>query len=132
MEVAFISCVKTKLNKKSKAKDLYVSDLFKKSLGYTLKRYDKVYILSAKYGLLNLNDEILPYELTLNNMSKEEQKKWAYKVYTQIKEQIGINNKFYFYCGVNYRKYLMQKLNSVAPLKGISFGNQLKFYKEAL
>lgn len=128
--IAFISCVKTKKNHKCKAGDLYISDLFKKSKEYCLKKYDKVYILSAKYGLLDLNEEIEPYELTLNNMSISEQKKWAYKVYKQIESKIGLEYEFYFFCGKNYRKYLLPKLKGKELLKNLSFGNQLKFYKQ--
>lgn len=52
------------------AKDMYVSDLFKKSLEYARRLNPaKIYILSAKYGLLELDDMIEPYEITLNEMS---------------------------------------------------------------
>lgn len=34
-------------------------------------------ILSAKYGLLLPDDEIEPYNLTLNDMSSEEVRDWA-------------------------------------------------------
>jgi len=33
-KIVLISCVKTKLDRKAKAKDLYSSDLFKKNLEY--------------------------------------------------------------------------------------------------
>jgi len=44
------------------------SDLFSKAYSYAVKNYDFVVILSAKYGLLFLDDKIEPYELTLINM----------------------------------------------------------------
>jgi hypothetical protein len=62
-----ISCVKTKLDHTAKAKDLYISDLFRKNLAYAKKmKPDHIFILSAKYGLLGLDDRIAPYEKTLN------------------------------------------------------------------
>ena len=130
MKIGLISCV-TKNNKICAAKDMYISDLFKKSLAYSLKNYDKTYILSAKYGLLELNDIIEPYELTLNNQSVLFKKKWSYKVFLKIKEKQDLkNDTFYFCCGKNYRQYLKQKINHKIPIEGLSFGNQLKFYKK--
>lgn len=77
--IIFIYCVKLKKNKKCKAEELYISDLFKKSLAYAKKQKpNKIFILSAKYGVLELKDIIEPYEVTLNKLNKQEKKKWAY------------------------------------------------------
>ena len=51
--VGFISCVSLKGKNKSEARELYVSPLFQKSKDYAIKRLDKYFILSAKYGLLS-------------------------------------------------------------------------------
>lgn len=85
--IAFISCVKTKQNK---AQDMYISDLFKKSLKYAKQHADKIYILSAKYGLLKLDEIIYPYEKTLNGLSEYEKKEWAYKVFKQFINEGGV------------------------------------------
>ena len=132
MKIGLISCVKTKQNKTSIAEEMYISDLFKKSLKYSKKMYDKIYILSAKYGLIELTDIIDTYELTLNNQSNIFIKKWSYDVLLKLTNKCDINNDiFYFHCGEKYRKYLIQKLkNYKIPLQGLSFGNQLKYYNE--
>ena len=59
--IVFLSCVSKKRNYPCEAQDLYTSDLFKKSLQYakTLNP-SKIYILSAKYGVLELTDRIRP------------------------------------------------------------------------
>ena len=58
-KVVLISCVSKKLLHKSMAQDLYVSPLFQKNLQYAKSlNSDKIFILSAKYGLLKLNEEI--------------------------------------------------------------------------
>jgi len=68
-----ISCVSKKLDRKAKARELYVSPLFRLNLKYALSlRPDKIFILSAKYGLIGLNDEIEPYDITLNKMRSED------------------------------------------------------------
>ena len=70
-KIGLISCVSMKQNREADASNLYISPLFKKSKEYAIDRLDKFYILSAKHGLLKPTDRIHPYELTLNNMSKQ-------------------------------------------------------------
>ena len=129
----FISCVKSKRKTKAKARDMYTSPLFCYSLKYALSltSENKVYILSAKYGLLKLDEVISPYELTLNTMSESEKKRWAYKVYLQIKKhELNFDEDTVFLTGKNYRKYLITKFsNATAPLKDLGLGMQLSFYK---
>ena len=132
----FISCVKSKKNKPSKALELYISSLFKYSLSYALSltKRDKIFILSAKYGLVKLDDIIQPYELTLNNMNKRQRQEWSYKVYKQlVREGINFDEKAIFLCGKKYREFIIRKFtNAEAPLKNLGLGEQLKFYKERL
>ena len=132
MNIAFISCVKEKRIGKHRTKDLYISDFFKKSFKYCFSKYDKVFVLSAKYGLLDLGDEIENYEMTLNNFSKDEKIKWSDMVYRQMKSKIGDKDNLYFYVGNNYREYLLPLLTNecYVPLKGMGIGQQLKFFKE--
>lgn len=133
--IVFLSCVKSKNNKKCKAENMYLSSLFKKSLLYAKKlNPDKIFILSAKYKVLELNDEIEPYNLTLNNMNKIQQKQWAYECYKILKKKkINFSEKVVFLCGKNYRKYLAQCFdNCECPIKNLSLGNQLKFYTKEI
>jgi hypothetical protein len=133
-KIGLISCVKTKLDKPAKAKDLYISDLFKKQYLYSIRNYDLTFVLSAKHGLLELDEVIKPYELTLNSFTEKEKKIWAYRVIKQLKAKTDIKNDvYYIHAGINYRKYIIQKLkNYHIPLKGLSFGEQLRFYKNVL
>jgi hypothetical protein len=69
MEIILISCVKKKLPHRAKAQDLYISTLFRLNLDYARSlKPDAIYILSAKYGLVSLDQAIDPYDITLNNM----------------------------------------------------------------
>jgi len=122
--VSFISCVKKKRQGKHKARNLYVSDFFKKSLSYCSRHHDKVYILSAKYGLLDLDDTIEDYDMTLNNFRKGQKVEWSKMVYD--------SDVLYFYAGRNYREFLLPLLTNTffIPLEGLGIGHQLKFLKE--
>ncbi len=133
--VVLISCVSQKLDYKSKAKDLYVSTLFKKNMAYTDKlNPDKAYILSAKYGLLALDDEIEPYDLTLNTMKIKEKKEWADNVLEQLEKVEDISDtKFIFLAGANYRKYLVEDMPyHEIPMEGLQIGKQLQYLTEQL
>lgn len=126
--IVLISCVKTKTIKRQKARDLYISDLFKKSLHYALSLSpDQIFILSAKYGLVGLDDEIEPYELTLNTMSASNIRSWAAAVLRQLGEKADLQrDQFVILAGEKYRKYLLPNLANVQiPFEGLSFGEML-------
>jgi cytoplasmic iron level regulating protein YaaA (DUF328/UPF0246 family) len=127
-KIVLISCVSKKRLEKSKARDLYISALFKKNLQYALKLApDQIFILSAKYGLVGLDEEIEPYNLTLNTMSGSEIKVWASGVLRQLSEKADLqNDQFVFLAGDKYRKYLVPHLVHVeVPFEGLTIGRQL-------
>lgn len=132
--IVFISCVKKKKNYECVATELYDSDFFKKSLKYALKLSNNVYILLAKYGLVELNQIISPYERTLNNMNKKERMQWAEKVHNQmILKNIDFNENVVWLCGKKYREFLMKYfLNNETPLNNLGIGKQLKYMKEQI
>ena len=113
---------------------MYISDLFKKRLAYAKKLGGEIYILSAKHGVLELDDVIMPYDLTLKNMRDSQKKKWAYKCYLQLKEKgIDFNEKTIFLAGEEYSKYLKLKFTNVYnPLKNKGLGHQLKWLKDKI
>lgn len=139
MTIGIMSCVSTKLKGTHKAKDIYISNLFNKSYEYCIKKYDLIIILSAKYYVLNLDDEINYYDLTLNKFSEKQKIAWAARCYIQLKNKhlLNNNNEIFWHCGINYNIYISQLINNYFPdikqnflLKGLTIGNQLKWYKE--
>lgn len=104
------------------AKDLYIGTYFKTNLAYA--QYlgaDKIYILSAKYGILELSDEIAPYNKNLNVASRREEKIWAYSCYIQLKEKnVDFNEQAFFLGGKVYWQYLSQ----LFPHKNIPFAHK--------
>lgn len=133
--IVFLSCVKTKQKTRCAARDMYTSDLFRKSLAYAEKlQPTQIYILSAKYGLLDPQDVIDPYNATLVGANDATCKRWAYMVYKQMQEKhINFNDEAIFLCGKNYRKYLITKFtNAAAPMKHLGIGQQLAFYAKEL
>jgi hypothetical protein len=129
-QVALISCVSKKLEHAAPARDIYQSPLFKKNMEYCqLKKFDKIYILSAKHHLLELDTVIEPYNETLNTKKSAAIKEWADKVFEQLKEKEDISNtEFTFLAGNNYRKFLINRLpNYRVPMFGMPIGKQLQW-----
>lgn len=132
MDIGIISCVSKKLKGTHKAKDIYISDLFKKSYTYSKSKYDKVIILSAKYGVLLEDTIIEDYDLTLNNFTVKQKKIWSIKTYNQLIKIINNDDILYWHCGINYKKYLRQLLKKYRQIDNIKLpiGKLLKYYKE--
>lgn len=134
--IVFLSCVKSKKDYECEAQELYsASTLFNKAIKYakTLNA-DKIYILSAKYGLVELNDVIAPYDKTLLKMKVAEKKEWATMVKNQLESKgITFNEKAIFLCGEVYRKYVANNFKEAEfPLEGLPIGKQLQFYNNHL
>ena len=142
--IVLISCVATKLHHKAPARDLYISDLFKKSMTYTESlEPDKIFILSAKYHLLNLDTVIKPYVVTLSNVSpavrkkkpdlkvlnSSEKKAWAEKVITQLKSECDLEkDEIIALAGKSYLEFLAPHIkNLVQPLEGLRPGERKRF-----
>lgn len=132
MKIALISCASKKIDRKAKAKELYASHLFKLNLEYARKNSDKAFILSAKHGLLELDEEIEPYDLTLNNMKDSEIEQWAEKVLSQLKIKTSVeNDEFIILAGKNYFKHLLPQLKNYSiSMEHIGLFDRIKFLKE--
>ena len=133
--VVLISCVSTKLDHKAKAKDLYISPLFTMNYAYaeSLKPH-AIYILSAKYGLVDPETEIESYNETLNTKKSYELKDWALDVIDQAQGKIDFrNDEIIFLAGDRYRKFLKPLCrNAKVPLEGLGIGKQLGWLKRKL
>jgi len=127
-KIVLIPCASQKQPYRSKAKDLYISALFKKNLAYARKlKPDAIYILSAKYGLLDLETVIDPYNQTLNTMSAAENQSWAAKVLQQLGSIADLQeDHFIVLAGKNYRKNLLPHLSSYEiPMEGLNIFEQM-------
>ena len=133
--IALISCGKSKRSESAPAHQLYTGALFQKSLAYARHiKADAIYILSAHYGLLDLAQEIAPYEKTLNGMSSGDVARWSDSVVAQLRSRANLTtDRFVILAGVVYRSRLVPHLTNVElPLDGLGIGKQLKFLKTAI
>jgi len=141
-KIVLISCTSKKRPVKSKAKDLYdPSPLFRKCFKYAeLLKPDKIFILSAKYGLLDLEKKIEPYDVTLSYLtpsqkakkpnlkclSTEERKLWAKKAISQLVKITNLKkDEFIFLASYRYRELLIPHIsNYKAPMENVNMFNQ--------
>lgn len=135
--IVLIGCGKRKRKEASKAKDLYQGSYFKKNLEYAYilsKKYKAdIYILSAKYGLLDINKIINPYDFTLNNVNERYKKNWSYRVIKELDKKIKKTDRVIFLAGKNYNKYLkMYYKNNSEPLEGLGMGKKMKKLNELI
>lgn len=133
--VVLISCASKKLAVRARAEDLYISPLFRLALRYArCLSPETIYILSAKYGLVSLVDELEPYDLTLNSLSSRQRRDWAARVLEQLRGKCDLaTDHFVILAGSKYREHLVPHLAfSEVPLAGLSIGKQLQFLSRAV
>ena len=133
--IVLVGCSKTKCMCKVKAEEMYRGALFTKSLRYArVLRPHAIFILSAKYGLLDTDREIEPYELSLKTMSTAQVKDWAARVIEQMATRGDLeHDRWTFLAGQRYWAYLTPHIRLFeTPLQGLSQGRQLHYLKERL
>ncbi len=133
--VVLISCVSKKLSVPVAARDLYVSSLFRMGLRYAESRTpDAIYILSAKHGLVELDQQLSPYEESLIGRSDAEIAQWAQGVVQQLGRKANLaDDHFLILAGERYRRHLIPHLRHVeVPMEGLGIGKQISFLKQRL
>jgi len=134
--IILLMCGENKLCHKAKAKDLYTSPRFQKSLEYakTLTDYSNIYVLSAKHGLLGLEQEIEPYDKSIYEMSEEEKNEWTNMVVKSLSEISNLKeDKYIFLTDNDYCASLLPFLvNYDLPLKNIPSKAHIDFYNNKL
>ncbi len=116
-----------------RAKDLYTSQLFIKSLAYarTLTP-NAIYILSSKYGLLSLEDEVKPYNVILKKSSIQNRREWARNVLASLKKVSDLeNDEYIFLTGKTCLEFLVDEFDHYSdPLNGLRIGERMKWLNE--
>ena len=134
MRVALIACTKSKTYESYiPAKKLYwASNLFRLSYTYAKEvwRADKIYILSAKYGLIRDHEVVSYYEMTLTDLSKEKQKEWGVRILKQLRE---MDSQFLVLAGLNYQRPIdFAGLRAIFPGAGMSIGSKMSWLKQEI
>lgn len=134
LRVTVIGCGKSKLPGKHRAEDLYTGGLFLASLKYAKATSTHVYIASANYGLLDLNDVVESYDLVITDLSKTSRELWAQEVARELRSKLH-GADLVLLMGTEYVKPLAKELDEFGivysePLKGLQLGERLHWLKE--
>ena len=93
---------------------------------------DRTFILSARYGLLELDKEIEPYDETLSSMSATKRRAWAEGVIAQLCEVADLEtDEFIVLAGERYIEFLRPHLRHLhEPLHGMPIGVRIAWLKK--
>ena len=132
-KIVLVSCTKKKLPHGAPAELLYSpSARFRYSLAYARSlQPDAIYILSAKHGLVSLDQHLEPYEQTLKRANRAERSKWGRQVLSQLARVCHpTEDRFVILAGKDYYETLLPSLpNCELPLMGLGQGKGLKCLK---
>lgn len=133
--IALVSCVSSKEPHAAPARDLYTSALFRKAREYAERNADAWYVLSAKYGLVDPNRVIEPYDVTLNRMGVAQRRAWAAKVRLELEKVVRPGDTVVMLAGAHYREGLMGALRArgvrvEVPMQGLGIGKQLQWLSQ--
>ncbi len=144
--VALVSCVANKLDLAAKARDLYISPLFVKSLSVAEKTSDATHILSAHHGLVDLDTIIAPYNITLASFGKRDRLVWGRLIVESlVRRYSGETTEFTIFAGAVYVDPITEVLNERRkrdakvgmwnlhdPMHGLEIGERLRWLNEQL
>lgn len=127
-----MSCVAKKRTYAAPARDLYTSALFQKARAYAERTADAWFVLSAKYGLVNAESVIEPYDVTLNEMGVGERRVWVARVQQQLEQVTRTGDTIVMLAGARYREGLTAALQRrgvrvEVPIQGLKIGEQLQW-----
>ncbi len=121
-----ITCGSSKCVTITKAEKMYVGAFFKAQLRYALKHFNReqIFILSAKYGLLTLDEKIAPYDLKMGQTGSI----GADTLKIQAATMGIINNQITSTAGKDYRAVLDRVfINVNYPFKNLTgMGHMIK------
>ena len=122
LTVGLVSCSKSKRAGAGRARDVYSSWVFRKSVEYVERECDEWAVLSAKHGLLDPEEVIEPYDESLSRAPKAVRDEWNARVRGQIETRYaGRRVRFILLAGNAYAGCL-EGLNSEDPLRGLGTG----------
>jgi len=92
---------------------------------------EAIYILSAKHGLLKLNDVISPYNVSITDLGNVEIKEWAQKVLSDLSRFSSVTrDQFIILAGKNYIDPLRYGITNLLDLlEGLNYIDRVKILK---
>ena len=122
--IALVSCGSKKQDHPCPARDLYTGALFLKHKLWAETFTDDMYVLSAKYGLIEATKVIEPYDMTLKRMKRADRERWGRYVANQITNTIPKGETLVFLAGKPYYENITKHIRHryQIPFEGVRLG----------
>ena len=129
-KIHFVSCVKGKLSQPAPARQLYQSLWFNSARTLLENKKADWFILSAHHGLVEPEQVIAPYDVTLKTMTSQARKLWAAQTAQAITARLD-PQLIVLLAGKDYRQFLIPLLTERGftfelPLAHLGIGSQIK------
>jgi hypothetical protein len=138
-DLILIACVKQKLDHPAPARDLYTSDLFRKEREYAARSGVPWFVLSAKHGLVDPDEQLEPYDLHLAKTPAAYRDSWGARVVLQLEGlESPLDGKVIeLHAGAAYADAIRDRLAGRGaqvrePLQGLQLGPRLAWYRRTL
>jgi hypothetical protein len=138
-DAMLIGCVSQKADRPLPARDLYVSELFRRRRAYADASGVPWWILSAEYGLVEQETVIAPYDTKIAERPLAERRELASGVARGLERALGSlgGKRIEIHAGDEYVQTVGPTLRAagaeiVRPLEGLGFGYQLQWYGDRL
>jgi hypothetical protein len=133
--VFLVACVSEKHGRAMPARDLYCSAWFQKARAFVEREGADWFILSAKYGLVEPDRVIAPYDETLMDKTIDERREWSRKVVEELGMRCAPGTSVVILAGEKYREFLSPALTQLGwrvevPMEGLGIGEQLSWLSE--
>lgn len=136
--IGLVGCVKSKRAEAAPAADLYTSTLFRGRRRWVETTCSRWFVLSAKHGLVSPDRVLDPYDETLNDIGRDDRRRWAKSVLAELLEEFGdlSRHDFEIHAGATYLDYGLRSglisigCRVIAPAEGLRQGEQLALYRD--
>lgn len=133
--VCLVGCGASKESKPVAAKELYIGNLFRAARLYAERRSDAWRILSARYGLLNPDRRVEPYNMKLCNGERQRAFWGQIAASGLVYEMKSKHLEVICLAGADYADPVCGVLESWGipcsqPLRGLQVGERLAWFRE--
>jgi cytoplasmic iron level regulating protein YaaA (DUF328/UPF0246 family) len=128
--IALVSCGGPKVAERARARNLYTGSLFRDARAWAMKHADDWRILSAKWGLVDPDEFLDPYDLSMDDLDRNDREVWGRHVRAELRKEGLWNDRLVLFAGVKYESAVEGAPNVEKPLAGLGTGYRRHWFKE--
>ena len=127
-----ISCSKSKLATKARAREFYTGSLFQKAVGWAERHQKPWFIVSALHGLVTPDQELQPYDFILKQLRSREREAWGQRAISELDKYASSGSHAILIMPELYRRHIQSALRQRGityenPVEGMKIGQQMRW-----